>query len=127
MVENSGSYAYLDTMRAVLPNLTLPTCTACLYDDVTTTKYEFKLATREQEQSCPKYNYWKMGYEDANLYVKLRSMFSIYYFINFSLTLLLQRLRLSETSTSLRMCGTCSEPMILATLNSVPVVAATTL
>jgi hypothetical protein len=74
VIENPGSYAYLDTTRAMLPNLTLPTCSACISSDIATAKYDFKLVTRDQEQLCPKYNYWKMGYDDANVYVKKRTV-----------------------------------------------------
>jgi pimeloyl-ACP methyl ester carboxylesterase len=73
VIENPGSYAYLDISRAVLPELTLPTCTACISEEIMTTKYEFKNANRSQEQDCPEYNDWKMGYEDGNLYSELRS------------------------------------------------------
>lgn len=77
VIENPGSYAYLDTTRAVLPNLTLPTCSACNQNDIMTAKYEFALASRAQEQSCPTYNDWKMGYPTANVYLKKRTLATV--------------------------------------------------
>jgi hypothetical protein len=89
VAENPGSYAYLDTSRAILPSVGINgTCYAwCNATEIVQTTYSFALVTTAQEQNCTDYNDWKMGLYDGNVYLDLRSNLPfpllLFYFILF--------------------------------------------
>eukprot|EP00026_Physarum_polycephalum_P008285 Phypoly_transcript_08367.p1 GENE.Phypoly_transcript_08367~~Phypoly_transcript_08367.p1 ORF type:complete len:373 (+),score=50.89 Phypoly_transcript_08367:270-1388(+) len=73
VVENAGSYTYLDTNRAILPEITIPTCNACNSTEILSANYAFQVVSGAAEQSCTDYNEWKMGLDAGNVYLKMRS------------------------------------------------------
>eukprot|EP00026_Physarum_polycephalum_P009210 Phypoly_transcript_09324.p1 GENE.Phypoly_transcript_09324~~Phypoly_transcript_09324.p1 ORF type:complete len:373 (+),score=37.87 Phypoly_transcript_09324:273-1391(+) len=70
VLENAGSYAYLDTTRATLPRISVPTCDACDATEIRSAKYAFSALASDQQ--CPQFNTWKMGLDSGNAYLNLR-------------------------------------------------------
>jgi hypothetical protein len=75
VVENSGSYTYLDTKRAILPNITIPTCNVCNATEILATNYTFETVNAITKANCSEYNDWKMGLDSGNVYLDMRSMY----------------------------------------------------
>jgi len=61
VAENAGSYAYLNTSRAVLPTYTSPTCAYCNASTIPSSLNTFSPVDAETATSCPDYNDWKYG------------------------------------------------------------------